>query len=173
MEDFVLFFTATILDWKPLLKPDAHKKIIMDSLKFLVLNKKIFLYGFVIMPNHIHILWRMQEGHALKNVQRDFLKFTAQQLKFRLIDSNSSMLVYFRKAGSDREYQFWQRNSYNKRVYNRYVLEQKLDYIHLNPVQEKWKLVDYPEAYHFSSAKYYMQNIDDWGFITHYNDHIF
>ncbi|MCD4697763.1 MAG: hypothetical protein K8S16_16180 [Bacteroidales bacterium] len=117
---------------------------------------------------HIHLLWRMQGGHALKDVQRDFLKFTAQQLKFRLIDSNSLMLVHFRKAGSDREYQFWQRNSYNKRMYNRHVFEQKLDYIHLNPVHEKWQLVDHPEDYHFSSAKYYMQNIDEWGFITHY-----
>ena len=62
-DEYILFFTATILDWKPLLKPDDHKKIIMDSLKFLTLNKRIFLYGFVIMPNHIHLLWRMQENN--------------------------------------------------------------------------------------------------------------
>ncbi len=171
-EDYILFFTATILDWKPLLKPDDHKKIIMDSLKFLALNKRIFLYGFVIMPNHIHLLWRMQENHALKDVQRDFLKFTSQQIKFRLIDLYPWMLEQFRKDGKDRQYQFWQRNSYNKRMYNRHVFEQKLDYIHLNPLQEKWQLVETPEDYYYSSAKYYIQNIDEWGFITHYHDHI-
>lgn len=171
-EDYILFFTATILDWKPLLKPDDHKKIIMDSLKFLTLNKRIFLYGFVIMPNHIHLLWRMQENHYLKDVQRDFLKFTAQQIKFRLIDSNTLKLAPYKKDSKDRQYQFWQRNSYNKRMYNRKIFEQKLDYIHLNPLQEKWQIVEHPEDYHSSSAKYYIKNIDDWGFITHYHDHL-
>ena len=173
MEDYILFFTATIHDWKPLLKPDKHKRIIIESLEFLVSNNRIFLYGFVIMPNHIHLLWRMQEGHKLKDVQRDFLKFTAQQLKFQLLDTSSKMLTHFRKDGSDREYQFWKRNSYNIRMYNRKVFEQKLDYIHLNPIQEKWKLAKLPEDYYFSSANFNIQNIDDWGFITHYVDHIF
>ena len=105
------------------------------------------------MPNHIHLLWRMQENNELQDVQRDFLKFTAQQIKFRLIDTNPFLLAQFRKSGSDREYQFWQRNSYNIRMYNRHVFEQKLDYIHLNPLQEKWQLAENPEDYYFSSAK--------------------
>lgn len=171
-EDYILFFTATILDWKPLLKSDDRKTIIMDSLKFLASNKRIFLYGFVIMPNHIHLLWRMQENHALKDVQRDFLKFTAQQIKFQIIDSDALKLAPYKKEAKDRQYQFWQRNSYNKRIYNRTVFEQKLDYIHANPLQQKWKLAKYPEDYFFSSAKYYIDNIDEWGFITHYHDHI-
>lgn len=173
MDNFTLFFTATIMDWKQLLKPDAHKKIIMDSLKFLVEDKRIFLYAFVIMPNHIHLLWDMQENHKINDVQRDFLKYTAQQIKFRLINTNPFLLSQFRTAGSDREYQFWQRNSFNKRVYNIKVFEQKLDYIHFNPIQDKWRLVKNPEDYHYSSARYYLQNIDDWGFITHYHDHMY
>lgn len=173
MENYILFFTATILDWKLLLKPDVYKQIIMDSLKFLVENNRIYLYGFVVMPNHIHLLWRMKEAHNLKDVQRDFLKFTAQQFKFRLINTQSSFIDQFRKDKKDRQYQFWQRNSYNIRMYNRNVFEQKLDYIHNNPLQEKWKLVKSPDEYHFSSAKYYHLNKDDWGFITHYFEHIF
>ena len=56
------FFTATILEWKKLLAPDKYKDIIMESLKFLVTNKRIILNGFVIMPNHIHLIWQMCEG---------------------------------------------------------------------------------------------------------------
>ena len=173
MEDFVLFFTATIVKWKPLLTTDKHKRIILDSLMFMVVNRRIYLYGFVIMPNHIHVLWRIQNNHQLKDVQRDFLKYTAQQIKFNLQDSNSPELNQFKKEGSDRQYQFWQRNSRNTRIYNREVFEQKLDYIHLNPLQEKWQLVNQPEDYEYSTARYYMLNMDDWGFITHYYDHIF
>jgi REP element-mobilizing transposase RayT len=173
MENCILFFTATILDWKHLLKPDSNKQIIIDSLGYLSKDGRIWVYGFVIMPNHIHILWSMQEGYELKNVQRDFLKYTAQQLKFRLIDSNSPYLESFRRNKSDREFQFWQRNSYNIRVVNREICEQKLDYIHNNPLQQKWQLVKNPVDYKYSTAKYYELNQDDWGFITHYYEHIF
>lgn len=173
MEDYILFFTATIYQWKPLLKKDKYKQIIMGSLKFLVLNNRIFLYGFVIMPNHIHLLWKIRESYKLKDVQRDFLKFTAQKIKFDLIENDLNLLREFRKNGKDRIYQFWQRNSHNKRIYNRTVFEQKLDYIHLNPLQERWKLADQPEDYKFSSAEFYLLNKDDWGFITHYYEHIF
>lgn len=33
------YFTATILEWKHLLKPDKYKDVIIDSLKFLVKRK--------------------------------------------------------------------------------------------------------------------------------------
>ena len=36
------FFTATINDWKPLLEQDKYKDIIVNSLKFLVNDKRIF-----------------------------------------------------------------------------------------------------------------------------------
>ncbi|MEA5428411.1 transposase [Arcicella lustrica] len=77
---YVQFFTATILWWKPLLKPDKYKQIIIDSLKFLVENHRVKVYGFVIMPNHIHLVWKINENYLLKDVQRDFLKYTAQQI---------------------------------------------------------------------------------------------
>ncbi len=51
------FYTATINDWNDLLKNDERKNIIIDSLKFLVTNKRIELNAFVIMTNHIHLIW--------------------------------------------------------------------------------------------------------------------
>ena len=56
------FFTATILKWQHLLKPDKYKDVVMQSLQFLVRDKRILLFGFVIMPNHIHVIWQMQAG---------------------------------------------------------------------------------------------------------------
>ncbi len=43
------FYTATILNWKKLLKPDSFKMIIIDSLKNLVDRNKIKVYAYVIM----------------------------------------------------------------------------------------------------------------------------
>ena len=70
------YFTATILDWQHLLKPDKYKDIIIQSLNFLVKEKRIELNAFAIMSNHIHLIWQIQAGHKTENVQRDFLKYT-------------------------------------------------------------------------------------------------
>ncbi len=74
------YFTATILDWQHLLKPDKYKNIIIQSLQFLVKEKRIELNAFAIMSNHIHLIWQMQQGYTKDNVQRDFLKYTSQTI---------------------------------------------------------------------------------------------
>ncbi len=172
MENYIRFFTATIVEWKSLLLDEKYKLIIMNCLKFMVDKKRIWLYGFVIMPNHIHLLWRMQDGIEEQNVRRDFLKFTSQSIKFDLIDTSSSLLKEYISNATDRKYQFWKSKPYSSTMYSRNVVEQKLDYIHLNPLSKKWTLCDEPENYHYSSAKYYLINKDDWGFLTHYMEHI-
>lgn len=172
MDSYIKFFTATILNWQNLLKPDKYKQIIVDSMKFLVNDKRVWIYGFVIMPNHLHILWRLQEGFTQEKVQRDFLKFTAQKIKFDLLEKHPQVLPYFKSTQSDREYHFWERRPYTSTIHNRPVMEQKLDYIHHNPVVEKWKLVEKPEDYYYSSARYYLLNEVRFDFITHYMEHL-
>lgn len=162
------FFTATILQWKQLLKPDKYKDIVMSSLKFLVLHQRIYLYAFVIMPNHLHVIWQMGENIRQSDVQRDFLKYTAQQIKFDLQQNHPAVLEKFRVLVKDRAYQIWEYRPLSVSLWSRKVFEQKLNYIHFNPVQEKWKLAEQPEEYYYSSARYYLLNLDDWGFITHY-----
>ncbi len=54
------YFTATILDWHHLLKSDKYKDIIIQSLQFLVKEKRIELNAFAIMSNHIHLIWQIQ-----------------------------------------------------------------------------------------------------------------
>ena len=82
------------------------------------------------------------------------------------------MLSDVKSNRKDRKYQFWKDRSYNKQLCNRKVVEQKLEYIHNNPVSKKWNLVTDVEDYCFSTAKYYLQNINEWDFVTHYTEHI-
>lgn len=132
---------------------------------------RIWLYGFVLMPNHIHLLWRKQDKWLNKNIQQIFLKYTAQRIKFDLLDSNSLIeLENYKSTQSDREYHFWERRPYSATMYSREVASQKIDYIHYNPV--KAGLCTLPEEYLFSSATYYELNKDDWGFLTHYEEHL-
>ncbi|MBC7401456.1 MAG: transposase [Mucilaginibacter sp.] len=164
------FFTVTILEWKHLLKPDAFKDIIINSLLFLKNEKSVVVYGFVIMPNHIHLIWQIQDGFIKEKIQLRFLKFTGQQLKFELTKANPGQLKHYQVNAKDREYQIWERNSLSIDLWTQAVFVQKLDYIHNNPIQEKWKLSMYPEEYKYSSAKFYETGIDDFGILTHYAD---
>ncbi len=165
--NYLQFFTATILEWKYLLKEDAYKDIIVNSLKFLVNDKRCSVYGFVIMPNHIHLLWKIDTLRKREDVQRDFLRFTAQQIKFELQKNNPVFLEQFRVTAKDRTYQIWERNALSIDLWTHELIKQKLNYIHLNPIKEKWKLAFVPEDYKYSSAKFYYTDIDDFGFLSH------
>jgi REP element-mobilizing transposase RayT len=94
--EYLQFFTATNLDWKKLLIPDKYKDIIIDSLRFLVKEKRIILYGFVIMDNHLHLIWQMQAGIKPADIQRDFLKYTAQKIKKDLQKNHPKVLSLFK-----------------------------------------------------------------------------
>ena len=168
MQNYLYFFTATILNWQKLLKQDKYKQIICDSLSYLVKKNRVVVFGFVIMPNHIHIVWHINEPDTLETVQRDFLKYTAQQIKFDLVKNHLNVLPYFKSNAKDRNYQFWERRPYSSKLFNREVVEEKLNYIHNNPMNKKWNLCNAPELYPFSSASFYLTNNCTFDFITDY-----
>lgn len=167
----VQFFTATILKWKTLLFNNAYKEIILDSLSFLVRERRAKVYAFVIMPNHIHLIWQVHEGHQLENVQRDFLKFTSQQIQKDLRTNHPERHKEFEVNLKDRKYQIWQRKPLSVDLYSREVIEQKLDYIHHNPVQGKWMLADDFVQYPYSSASFYEEDDMHFSFLTHYMEY--
>ncbi len=162
------FFTATIIEWKKLLAPDKYKDIIIDSLRFLVNENRIKLNAFVIMENHMHLIWQMQPNNKPAAVQRDFLKYTAQQIKSDLQKNHPDMLAQLKVNSKDRTYQIWKRNSLSIELSSAKVFQQKLNYIHYNPV--KAGLCNLPEAYRYSSASLYVLNKTEWEFLTHYHD---
>jgi REP element-mobilizing transposase RayT len=167
----IYFFTATILYWKKILTDDRLKDIIISSLKFLVENNRVKVYAFVIMPNHIHLIWKILEPHILQEVQRDFLKYTAQQIKFEIRKIDPDLLKQFKVEAKDREYQIWERNPLSVELISQKVLVQKLDYIHGNPVQEKWELCEDFLEYKYSSARFYYTEESEWDFLSHYGEY--
>jgi REP element-mobilizing transposase RayT len=162
-ESWPEFYTATITDWKPLLQQNNHKDIIIESLQFLVNDKRIILFAFVVMTTHIHLIWQACHGHTLKNVKLSFLKFTAQKIKFDLLKNDPAQLQAYKVNAADREYRFWKRRSLGIELFSPPVFQQKLDYIHYNPV--KAKLCSYPEEYRYSSAKFYQTQADDFNML--------
>ena len=169
---YIYFYTATILDWKHLLKPDKFKQIILDSLVHLIKREKMRVYGFVIMPNHIHLIWENISANGKEMPHASFMKFTGHEFLQELRKTNEALLSQFKVESDSRNYQFWQRNSLPILLYNRKILEQKLNYIHLNPLQAHWNLVTDPNDYLYSSCSFYERGDDRFNWLTHYMDAI-
>ncbi len=77
----IFFWTATINSWKYLLHNDKYKNVITNSLQYLTDKGKIDVFAFVVMPNHIHLIWQIQDGYKPDKIQLRFQKYTAQQMK--------------------------------------------------------------------------------------------
>lgn len=166
----VYFWTSTIVMWKHLLKQDKYKEVIMGSLKTLVERGLISVYGFVVMPNHVHFIWEMLAKNKKEMPDSSFSKFTAQKFRKDLREKHPQVLEIFKSDKLDRDYQFWQRDSMAIEIRDSDMLRQKLDYVHLNPLSERWNLADRPENYKWSSAKFYETGQDDFGFLTHFKE---
>ena len=159
------FITVTCLEWTPLLEEDRFKDIIVNSLSFLSENKRVTVYSFVIMRNHFHLIWQMLGNHKREAVQRDFLKYTAQQILKILLKEKSPFLDKLLVRAKDRKYQIWERNSLSIPLWSGQVIHQKLEYIHYNPVSAD--LCNYPDEYKYSSARFYYRQDRQWKFLVH------
>ena len=164
------FYTLTIHGFKLLLKNDEMKMLCIDSWKYLVDKHIVKIFGFVIMPNHIHLLWKMLVFDGKESPAASFTKFTANQFKKVLAVNDPLLLNEFSSFKADRQYQFWKRDPLAITMSSERILLQKLDYIHNNPVKEKWQLADVPENYRWSSAGYYMGGNEEFGILTHFNE---
>jgi REP element-mobilizing transposase RayT len=167
----VYFWTDTIKDWRILLSDDLYKEIIIECWQELVERRKITIYGFVIMPNHLHVIWEMMEKNGKEMPHASFNKFTSHQfLKNLQLGTPSWVMPYKVEDDPERKHRFWQRDPLAIKMFSRKVVEQKLEYIHLNPLQEKWNLTIRPENYRWSSARFYETGEDEFKMITHYTD---
>lgn len=161
--DKIYFLTATIHKWFPLLH-DENKKIITCYLKKLRSEGLITVYAFVIMPNHLHIIWQQNKLNGKETPQGSFLKYTAHEFLKSLKNEGLSYLYEVNEA--NKKHEIWQRDSLSIEIYSRHVAIQKLDYIHFNPVSKKWNLAKDDLDYYWSSARFYESGIDEFGFLS-------
>ena len=161
----IFFWTATINNWQRLLLKDEYKNIIINSLSYLSDAGKIDVFGFVIMPNHIHLIWRINEMNGKETSQGSFLKYTAHEFKKMLKADKENGLASYEVDAHNKNYEFWKRDSLAIHLFSKEIAYQKLDYTHYNPCTEYWQLVKEPANYLFSSAKYYETGVKDFGFI--------
>ncbi len=101
---------------------------------------------------------------------RDFKKYTSTMIRKEVELHRPDILSKLRINNKTQIFKVWQDRYDEVYLENRKLTETKVDYIHNNPLQEKWQLVQRPEDYLYSSASFY--EIDEQALVkvTHYMD---
>ncbi len=137
-------------------------------MNFLVHDKRLIIFAFVIMDNHMHIVWQMQPGIKRYSVQSDFLKFTAQKIKKHMLWFNKKKLIEFKVDAEDITFQFWERNPLSVDLCSREVVIQKLAYIHQKQVRAG--LCIHLKNINIHQKSFTKQGTMVFGFLTHFVD---
>jgi REP element-mobilizing transposase RayT len=157
------FLTFTVVGWIDVFTRKNHKMVIVDSLKYCQQNKGLVIFGWCLMPSHLHLIARSEGKDTMSDIIRDFKKFTARKIITQIQEEQESrrewMLSYFEHAGKHlkriEKYKLWQDGSQAKEIFGKEFFYEKLGYIHNNPVEDM--IVSRPEDYLFSSARNYAE----------------
>jgi REP element-mobilizing transposase RayT len=145
------FVTCTIVEWLPVFTSLTCCDILVKSLEHCRCNKGLKIYAWVILDTHLHAILAAPD---LASVLRDFKSFTARQVLKQLEVEGRRWLLnqlhYYREAHKPNDYQVWQEGSHPQVIVTDQAMEQKLEYVHNNPVKRGW--VTAPEHWCYSSA---------------------
>lgn len=152
------FVTTTVIDWVDVFTRPVYRHIVVDSLKFCQKEKGLEIYAWVLMSNHLHMIAGSSEGFVLSDIMRDFKKHTSKEITSAIQQENESrrdwMLNRFEYAGRNdskiTNYKFWQEGYDETTIHLIDFYNQKLNYIHMNPVRAE--IVAEPLHYIYSSA---------------------
>ena len=133
----------------------------------MVLNKQIELNAFVIMSNHVHIIWQPLKDLTPTQIHSSFTNFTGKQIQNAIAQHDPARLEELKVKKYNRQYQIWKRRSLSIELFTESAFMQKREYIHDNPVRAG--LVINSEDYYYSSASFYHNGVDPFNILTHYS----
>ncbi|MEQ9166509.1 MAG: transposase [Fulvivirga sp.] len=157
-QEKLYFISFAVVNWIDVFIRPIYKDIIVDSLKFCIEKKGLEVYGWCIMTSHIHLIIGT-ESDKMEDIIRDLKKHTSKEILKEIKDNPQEsrkewMLWMFERAGrknsNNKTYQFWQQHNHPIELSDNYTMQQKLDYLHANPVVTVF--VSEPQEYVYSSA---------------------
>jgi putative transposase len=164
--DAFYFITFTVIGWIDIFTRKIYKDILLDCFRHCIKEKGLSVHGYVIMSNHVHMIISKKGDATLSEIMRDLKKFSTykiiKEVKENIQESRKDWLLYlFAKAGqsnsNNKNYQLWQQDNHPIELNpNSNMFDQKLNYIHENPVTAGW--VNNVSDYIYSSAGNYEFN---------------
>ncbi len=152
------YITTVVHNRLPLFTRPSFVIPLLDSLNYYIYRESFRLLGYVIMPDHAHILVWPQAEPTIPAFMRDFKEFTAKRIiRQAEVEQKQEWLAAFARAGDETqrsENKVWQDGYWDKNVFSETFLRQKLNYMHRNPVRAG--LVEDPGLYPYSSYRNYV-----------------
>ena len=129
------FITLTLRNFTPLFIHDEPVSIVFDSLSFISLNKGMKIQAYVVMPEHMHLIASVN-NMDVTTLAGDFKRFTGRKIADWLRENKPSLFEKLKEdAYKGQNYAVWQETFRSEVIYDRKFLEQKINYIHNNPVR--------------------------------------
>jgi REP element-mobilizing transposase RayT len=157
------FITFTSYKWLPLIEQTNGYDLVYQWFDYLK-TQNHRLTGFVVMPNHVHVMIDFSKmDKSINKIIGDGKRFMAYSFVQRLKEKNeTAILDKLRKAvtatGSSRgkKHEVWEESFDWKFCETADFAYQKLIYMHNNPCTGRWNLAKDAMAYEHSSARYYI-----------------
>ncbi len=156
------YITFTCHQWLPLFETTNSYDLVYNWFDVIKEKYGIKTTAYTIMPNHVHcILFFPTEPFDLNKIVGNGKRFMAYEIIKRLEAKNDSQTLLRLKEGlrerdvkKGKRHKVFEDSFDTKQIYHRDFLLQKINYIHLNAVRGKWKLVEHWEDYEYSSARF-------------------
>ena len=151
------FITFSCYRRLPLLASARSRNVFVRTLDQVRRGYGFKLVGYVVMPEHVHLLISEPERGTPSTVLKRLKQRVSRQLrrKPRRGVSVAQRAFPFASSRNGPLKQFWQRRFYDFNVWSRKKKIEKLSYMHANPV--KRGLVDDPKRWPWSSYAFYQQ----------------
>lgn len=157
------FLTLTTVGWIDIFTRECYCKTILNTLEFYRINRKLTVYSYCIMSNHIHMILSCDAPFELQDIVRDFKKYTSRRIIEQIREENESrrdwLLNLFadaaQKHSKTKHFKVWQDGNHAVELFSSKVTWQKVNYIHMNPVKAGY--VRRMEDWWYSSARNYME----------------
>jgi len=156
------FISFAVVEWLDVFTRVEYKKIIIDSLHHCQKVKEMEIFAWCLMSSHVHLIFRSVSEQKPELLIGDFKRFTSKAIVKAIIENPAEsrkeyLLEQFRKAGNQssnvNKYQFWRHDNHPIELWSNKVIDEKIDYIHHNPVEAG--LVSRAEDYLYSIAADY------------------
>lgn len=141
------FVTFSCYKRRRLLDHDRAKRMVLGALNAQLRRLAGSCFGFVLMPDHVHAILKFPEPDELSEALKQWKRTSS----FRIHKLLQDELTEYRRATADDP--VWQARFYDFNLYSRKKIEEKLTYMHLNPVRAR--LVERAVDWRWSSARWY------------------
>ena len=163
-ESAVYFISFAAVYWLDIFTRQVYFNVLEESIEYCRKEKGMEVFAYCFMPSHVHLIFRSSNEDP-SGLIIDFKGFTARKL-IKTIEENPQesrkewLLWMMKRAGKKKsnvsKNQLWKQHNKPIELWSEKVIQQKIDYIHNNPVESGF--VTTPIDWKYSSARNYQDD---------------